>query len=388
MKNSNINLRRDKGFNIKNILIIGGGFFGMYLSEYFARIGHTVTLIEKEDDFMQRASYVNQARVHNGYHYPRSILTALRSRVSLPRFYDEFKNCIDNTFDKFYMISQLQSKVSAKQFEKFCHRIGAVCEPAPPKITDLVDSHYVEAVFTTKEFAFDSAKLKKIMIERIEDAGAKYTLNQKVHTVKPLNNKLLVQVSPNGKDDEIEAIEVDEVFNCTYAMINQILTDSTLEMIPLKHELTEMALITVPDELKNSGITVMDGPFFSVMPFPARGLHSFSHVRYTPHYEWYDTDKEHYRDAHKHYDEIQKQSAYKYMIQDAQRYLPILSESKYEDSIWEVKTLLPRSESNDSRPILFKPNHGLKGFHTIMGGKIDNVYDVIEVIEQTGLING
>tara|TARA_B110000211_G_scaffold233340_1_gene299304 strand:+ start:632 stop:865 length:234 start_codon:yes stop_codon:yes gene_type:complete len=73
----------------------------MYLSEYFARQGHEVILSEKEEDFMQRASYVNQARVHNGYHYPRSILTALRSRASLPRFYEEFHSCIDDTFDKY-----------------------------------------------------------------------------------------------------------------------------------------------------------------------------------------------------------------------------------------------------------------------------------------------
>lgn len=360
----------------------------MYLSEYFALKGHEVTLIEKEDDFMQRASYVNQARVHNGYHYPRSILTALRSRISLPKFYDEFKECIDDTFDKYYMISNLQSKVSAKQFEKFCHRIGSVCEPAPLKITDLIDPNYVEAVFTTKEFAFDTKKLKEIMKERLEDAGVKYHLNRKVEMVLPVEEKLLVKTSSTLNSSTLDPIEADEVFNCTYSMINQIITDSSLEMVPLKHELTEMALVTVPDELQNTGITVMDGPFFSVMPFPARNLHSFSHVRYTPHYEWYDKQTEPYINGHKHYDEITKRSAYKHMLQDAQRYIPILSECKYEDSIWEVKTILPRSESNDSRPILFKPNHGLKGFHSIMGGKIDNVYDVIEVIEKTGLING
>ena len=360
----------------------------MYLSVYFARKGHEVILTEKENDFMQRASYVNQARVHNGYHYPRSILTALRSRLSLPRFYDEFKECIDDTFDKYYMISKLQSKVSASQFENFCQRINAVCEPAPQKITDLIDPNYVEAVFKTKEFAFDSDKLKKNMLERIKNTEVKYKLNQKVLSVKSINNKILAQISTTNNDFEVEFIEVDEVFNCTYSMINQILTDSNIEMISLKHELAEMALVTVPDELKNLGITVMDGPFFSIMPFPARGLYSFSHVRYTPHYEWQDTDKEHYLDAYKYYNEINKKSAYKYMLQDAKRYIPILSECKYEDSIWEVKTVLPRSESNDSRPILFKPNHGLKGFHNIMGGKLDNVYDVVEMIELTGLING
>ena len=70
---------------------------------------------------------------------------------------------------------------------------------------------------------------------------------------------------------------------------------------------------------------------------------------------------------------------------DGQRYIPLLSKCKYQDSIWEVKTVLPRSESDDSRPILFRAHHGLKGFHSVMGGKIDNVYDVIGIIEKMGL---
>jgi len=375
-------------FNLKKILVIGGGFFGMYLSEHFARQGHEVILSEKEDDFMQRASYSNQARVHNGYHYPRSILTALRSRVSLPIFHKEFSDCIDDSFDKYYMISNLQSKISASQFKNFCHRIGAVCEPAPSRITDLIDPHYVETVFTTKELAFDSVKLKRKMLGRIQNADVQYNLNQKVISVENRNGKLLIKTCTTKDEIELEPIVADEVFNCTYSMINQVVADSSLDMIPLKHELTEMAMVKVPDELKNAGITVMDGPFFSVMPFPSRELHSFSHVRYTPHYEWHDTDKSHYRNAHQHFNEITKKSAWTYMLHDAQRYIPILSECRYEDSVWEVKTTLPRSKINDSRPILFKPNYGLKNFHSIMGGKIDNVYDVIEVIEQTGLVDG
>ena len=49
-----------------------------------------------------------------------------------------------------------------------------------------------------------------------------------------------------------------------------------------------MALMQAPDVLKEIGVTVMDGPFFSMMPFPARGLHTLSHVRYTPHFSWKD----------------------------------------------------------------------------------------------------
>jgi glycine/D-amino acid oxidase-like deaminating enzyme len=65
--------------------VIGGGFYGLYLAEYLAaRVGR-VLLFEREPGLMRRASYANQARVHNGYHYPRSVLTALRSREVHPR---------------------------------------------------------------------------------------------------------------------------------------------------------------------------------------------------------------------------------------------------------------------------------------------------------------
>lgn len=35
--------------------------------------------------------------------------------------------------------------------------------------------------------------------------------------------------------------------------------------------------------IKDVGLTVMDGPFFSLMPFGLTGLHSLSAVHFTPH---------------------------------------------------------------------------------------------------------
>ena len=131
----------------------------------------------------------------------------------------------------------------------------------------------------------------------------------------------------------------------------------------------------------------MDGPFFSLMPFPPKKVHSLSHVRYTPHYEWRDTHGKDYQNPDQRLADLPKKSAWPHMVKDASRYIPVLSKSKYIDSIWEVKTVLPRSESCDSRPILFKTNYGLKGFHNVVGGKIDNVYDVTRVIENVGILD-
>lgn len=367
----------------KDILVIGGGFFGMYIAEYFARGGKSVLLCEKEQDVMQRASFSNQARVHNGYHYPRSILTALRSRVSFSRFVKEFPSAIMSSFEKYYMVGKSQSKVTARQFEQFCNRIGAPCESAPYKITKLVNQNHVEHVFSTVEYAFDAQILKDIMLSRLEDANVEILLRTEVLNVVSSNSSGIEVVI--RKDNCSEKCHVQQVFNCTYSMLNNLLVSSSLPKIPLKHEMTEMCLVELPDTLRDKGITMMCGPFFSIHPFPAHGLHTLSHVRYTPHYEWHDTAESKYMSAHEHMSNTKRSTSWKKMQADVKRYIPIFSESKYCDSIWEVKSILPRSETDDSRPILFKSNFSLQGLHCILGGKIDNVYDAIKIIEMKGL---
>ena len=66
------------------------------------------------------------------------------------------------------------------------------------------------------------------------------------------------------------------------------------------------------------------------------------------------------------------------MIRDAKRYLPVAGDSTYRQSMWEIKTVLPQSEGDDSRPILYRADHGLPGYACIMGGKLDNIYDVLK----------
>lgn len=365
-------------------IIIGGGFFGLYLADYLARRKHEVLLLEKDPAFMTRASFNNQARVHNGYHYPRSILTALRSRVSFPRFCRDFSPAIVDTFRKYYLIGRLLGKVTAGQYRQFCSRIGAPCQPVRDSFTDLVNTQLIEDVFLTEEVAFDALELKKLVVEQAQDSGAKLLLGARAERVRQVGSRIELTFTREG---EVFRECADRVFNCTYSMLNYLFRDGDIEMIPLKHEMTEMCLVDVPDCLKNIGLTVMCGPFFSVMPFPARGCHSFSHVRYTPHYDWNDREHTSYVNAHDHMASVDVASDWTKMKYDARRYIPVLAECRYRSSLFEVKTVLPRSEEDDSRPILFRPHHGgIHGFHCILGGKIDNVYDVVDRIEQLGIL--
>ena len=360
-------------------VVIGGGFFGCTVSLYLKKYLKSVLVLEKEADLFQRASYVNQARVHNGYHYPRSLLTAARSQVNFLKFVSDYQDCIVSSFDNYYAISNYLSKVNARQFTTFCQRVNIPLTSANSEIKEIFNSKLVGEVFTTKEYVFDAIKLKNKMFLALNKHNVKLSFSTEALKVVKVANSELLNILVNTKTGET-CVKAKYVFNCTYSAINTILAASELTTIPLKHELAEMALIKVPEPLKNMGITIMCGPFFSLMPFPSKQLHTLSHVRYTPHYYWQDTENN-TSAVNKIYHQATRKTNYPYMIRDAARYLPILSDCSYIDSLWEVKTILPQSEVDDSRPILFKRHHQLQNLTCVLGGKIDNVYDIFHELQ-------
>ena len=59
------------------------------------------SIIEKEKELFKKASIVNQARLHSGYHYPRSVATARMSDDNKARFTADHKDFINFEFQKF-----------------------------------------------------------------------------------------------------------------------------------------------------------------------------------------------------------------------------------------------------------------------------------------------
>ena len=347
-------------------LVVGGGFFGCSLALMLARGGARVRLLERERDLLLRASLRNQARVHHGYHYPRSILTGLRSRVNYPRFKREFAECIDGSFRHFYAVAARQSHVTARQFELFCRRIEAPLARAPAAVRRQFNAALIEQVYEVEEVAFDAVKLREALRCRLREAAVEVSLQSEAARV----GEGVVELASG------ERLAARRIFNCTYSGLNQLLLRSGLEPIALRHELAELCLVEVPEALRHAGVTVMCGPFFSLMPFPSSGFHSLSHVRYTPHCAWEE------RGAAAAPPEAGRGSHFEHMRMDAARYLPALRDLRHVRSLWEVKTVLPSTEHNDARPILFRPSAALPGLISVMGGKLDNVYDLPAELER------
>ncbi|MEH3023211.1 MAG: FAD-dependent oxidoreductase [Pseudomonas oryzihabitans] len=363
---------------MKDAIVIGGGFYGAMTALYLMRVRGfaKVTLIEREAGLLKRASYHNQARVHNGYHYPRSFVTAFRSRVNLPRFLQDYPDVVVKDFTKLYAIARNNSKVTAKQFERFCQGIEASLQPAPEEFSRLFDDRLIEAVYLTEEYAFNSAILAAEVARELAATGVELLFDSRVTAIHGATDGLRVEVA--GKDGAQLERQGRYLFNCTYSGLNQYGGDFPGTTTRLRHEITEMALVQMPPELRNLGVTVMDGPFFSMMPFPARGLHTLSHVRYTPHLNWEDANG---TDPYGLLDDYDRASRVDWMVRDVARYMADVARVEYRDSLFEVKTILMKNEGDDGRPILFEQHPQLPGCYSMLGGKIDNIFDALERLD-------
>jgi glycine/D-amino acid oxidase-like deaminating enzyme len=357
-------------------IVIGGGFYGCCLALYLRSISSRVLLVEAGERLMDRASRVNQARVHTGFHYPRSAATAVKSMLLHRRFLSDFPEAVVGDFQMLYAIARRRSKVTAKKFHRMFRDMGAPIEVASPAHRTLFDANRIEEVFACHEVAFDHRLLGRLVGERLAVAGIEVRL---ATAAVGLEDRLSGVVARLSDGSEVTA---RFAFNITYSQINAVLAKAGLPPARLKHEIAELALIHPPRELERIGVTVMDGPFFSAMPYPAERLYSLTHVRYTPHDSWADNAAA--RDPYAHFAALQPESRYAFMRRDAQAYLPCLAGAEYKRSIYEVKTVLIKNEGDDGRPILYHRSPDSSRVVSVLGGKIDNIYDLFEAVKDSG----
>ena len=91
--------------------IVGAGIFGCLIALEVANRGHEVTIFESESEILEKASRVNQARLHTGMHYPRDLETAREALQSYEKFKAMFPQSIKE-LDQYYAISKSDTKTS------------------------------------------------------------------------------------------------------------------------------------------------------------------------------------------------------------------------------------------------------------------------------------
>ena len=365
-------------------VIFGAGIYGLYAAIQCAKKKEKVIVLEYDDAAFSRASYINQSRIHNGYHSPRSISTALSASKYFRRFSEEFDFCIQKEFHQLYAISKKFSWVNSQQFIDFCKATNIYYKKVGSN--SILKKNSCEEIFETREYAFDAIILKEYLLNQL-------SLN---HNCKIHYNSRVRRIDKRGCDYYIEKedgniIVTRFILNATYSSINQVQALLGFEPFKINYELCEIILCKVSDQLKNIGITVMDGPFFSLMPFGKSGYHALSAVHYTPHktYEGH-LPKFNCQTSNVSCDMNQLEncnqcinkplSNWIKMYKLLMKYIDDEIKINYIQSIYAMKAVLIDSEIDDSRPTIVKQFSEKPYFYSVLSGKINCIYELDEIL--------
>ena len=367
-------------------IIIGAGLYGLYSALFCAKLGQRVLVLERDSFPFSRATYINQARVHMGYHYPRSLSTALKSAYYFERFCRDFGFCCLTDFQQIYATSSCLSWTNAQEFMKFCKAANIPCEQIN------TDKYFREGMcdgaFITREYTYDAMILKSWFLEQLSAfPNAAVLCSHTVSSIDTAGNLWRV------KAGEFTA-ESPFILNASYAGVNDIHNMLGFEPFGIKYELCEIILCTVSSNLHDTGLTVMDGPFFSIMPFGKTGLHSLTSVTFTPHKTSHDSLPDF--PCQKLSGRLctpgslyncnicpaKPKSAWPYMSQLARKYMKPEYEFTYAGSLFSMKPILKASEVDDSRPTVIRQYSKVPAFFSVLSGKINTVYDLDEVLGQ------
>ena len=366
-------------------IIIGAGLYGLYSAWYCGKLGGAIIVLEYDDAPFKRATFINQARVHNGYHYPRSFSTAIKSAHYFKRFNDDYGFSILTKFDQVYATSSEFSWSDAKQFQKFCDAAHIKCEEV--STNKYFKDGYCDGAFLTEEYTYDAQILKKYFEEKIAE----------LPNVKIQYGARIRSILNNGKEYELELndgtiVKSTFVLNATYASVNQIQNMLGFDHFKIKYELCEIILCNVNDKLKDTGLTVMDGPFFSIMPFGKTGYHSLTAVTFTPHVACKESlPKFNCQQRSNGFCSPEQlgncndcpakpESAWPYMSNLARKYMREDLKFEFDHTLFSMKPILLASEIDDSRPTVIKTFTTNPTFVSVLSGKINTVYDLDEIL--------
>lgn len=249
----NLNVKRrlerlKKQINRK-IAVVGGGLFGCTIAWILARDGFDVTLFEKEIDLFKGASYVNQYRIHRGYHYPRGPQTSFYANLCEITFRKYYSEAYTPT-KHYYLIAKHESKINAQEYEQYLNQQGLFYEKVR---LDFVNYEVIEQSYLVDEPIVDPDKLKLICRNYL----ARYK----------------VKVELNTKFRPAEKSKFDQIINATFCDINELKKQKG----KYQYMLYESCVMKLPKLFEAKSLIILDGDFLCFSPFK-KEFHCFVDV--------------------------------------------------------------------------------------------------------------
>jgi hypothetical protein len=249
--------------NTSDAVIIGGGLFGLSALRKLQEKGLNVLLLEKNSHVLLEASGNNHNRLHLGYHYLRSIDTAKQALDGFLSFLNEFSDAAVLGNKNYYAIAEKDSKCTPEFFEEFCLKVGIPYELTQDAF-HLFSANSVQAVYSVPEPTIDLNILRNILLAKVNQN--RIWLNSEVENIKEFHDNYVIELKLN------QQIRSSRIINASYQNINKISALLDVDQFETVYEKVCIPIFQL--DAPPIGLTVMDGPFCSIMP-KGRDLNTF-----------------------------------------------------------------------------------------------------------------
>lgn len=313
------------------VCVAGGGLFGCTAAVHLARAGHDVHLYEP-NEVMGAASAVNQARTHEGFHYPRSAATVAECQAALTSFRAEYGDAIIDGGRHYYAIAKEGSKVSGLEYVAFCMRHGLSFVDASPT---MINADAVNVVLSVDEARLDLQRLRAIVAQRLQESGVTVHLKSATRSLRS---------------------KFDAIVVAAYASTNAVAFDLGARVEPFQFEVVEKPLLRMPSKFRGIGIVVMDGEFCCLDPYGNTDLHVMGHVKHAIHHANVGLRPAIPRQLRGYLNCGLVVNPAHTRVQDfieaGVKFIPGLRDAEFVGSMWTVRAVLPGRDADDGRPTL------------------------------------
>lgn len=359
---------------VKRVAVIGAGVFGCNVALVIANAGYEVVLLERLPDIIMGTSKNNTNRVHQGFHYPRDMQTAIECRDNYRRFEMEFGEALLDNYPNIYCIAEEKSLTSKEEFIKFCDVLGLLYS-----VIDLngfsVKIDGCNLGISCEETILDSDILRNILRSRIiNNKRVTLSCNAEVAAIKKSSHQYELSFLAETQPKQT----FDAVINCSYANINTLTEQLGYEVCEGQYEYTAVPIISL--DLPPTTITIMDGPFMTLFPYGKTKKYLLYHVDYSViKTEITKTLNPGWLDPHKSPLVSMDQSKYfDTMLKSCSKYVPALANAKLCGYLEAPRMVLPKHEQDDARPS-FVNDYG-EGYLSVFSGKIDRSLSIADLI--------
>lgn len=353
----------------KRIAVIGGGAFGTTTALRLAAVGHAVTVFERNHDILLGASKNNQNRLHLGYHYPRDLGTALQCKDGFARFSAMFPECISGGFPNRYFIAASGSRTSPEGYLRFLRAVELpyreVAVEHDPDVSGCALGVFCD------EVVYDCETLRRSIRSRLRAASG-LELRTDTHIIWISRDGDLFRLRTSTGATR----EFDAVVNCSYDEINRLTGQLGYPVTDHQFEYTVIPIIDL--DIPRQGITVMDGPFMTLLPYGKTTSFLLYHVAHTV----VATEHALVRDARwsdpgtAPFASMDKVAFFERMRDACSEFVPALRGAVLRGFLEGPRMVLAYREHDDARPSIVHDHGG--GYLTVFAGKIDHCAGVAD----------